>query len=218
MRELVPIVLESNIDEFRKILLDCISFTNRINIDFVDWSRTENKTIGVDLVIETLDGLQCELIIDYDLMMDDPEYTIKRLLEQKFTRNISLNVDTKRELDDLVTLANSTGAIKAGLSLNPENEVSDYSKYFENLSLINILTIKPGKQGNPFLPEVLKKSTEIKDLGFNGIVSVDGGVNLGTIDEVVKYPFDSITVGSGIVKQSNPVRAYITLKEKIHSY
>lgn len=211
MRELVPIILESELDEFERIFCGCLKFTTRINIDFVDWSRTSNKTIGVDDVLQVLTKLNYSLTIDYDLMLDNPAYTIEQLVRQKFTRYVAINVDAKGDLKDYISLANSVGTRKAGLSLNPENKVEDYAHYFPELKLINILTIIPGSQGNIIMPEVMEKVIEIKNLGFDGIVSIDGGVNINTIDDVVRYPFDSITVGSGIVKQENPMTAYQTL-------
>jgi ribulose-phosphate 3-epimerase len=73
----------------------------------------------------------------------------------------------------------------AGLTLNPETPAEAVLPYLERLELLLVMTVHPGRGGQPFIHEVLPKMAflrdEIERRGLRLPIGVDGGVNLDTI-------------------------------------
>jgi ribulose-phosphate 3-epimerase len=73
----------------------------------------------------------------------------------------------------------------AGLALNPETPAEAVLPYLEGIDLLLVMTVHPGRGGQPFLHDVLPKvarlRAEIERRGLSLPIGVDGGVNLETI-------------------------------------
>jgi len=83
--------------------------------------------------------------------------------------------------------------------------------------MVQIMTVEPGEQGHVFLPEQLKKIQELRAIGFEGEIMIDGGVNLETILEVEKAGADVVYIGSVIWKSENPAEMYRKLQETVQN-
>ena len=95
--------------------------------------------------------------------------------------------------------------------------ISLISPLLDLLDMVQIFTIVPGKQGNPFMVDHLETVYKLEELRFMGLVGVDGGVNKGTLIEVCKYPVDIASVGSAISRADDPERSYFELVSIAHS-
>lgn len=73
----------------------------------------------------------------------------------------------------------------AGLTLNPETPAEAVLPYLERIELLLVMTVHPGRGGQPFIHEVLPKMAFLRDeIGRRDLrlpIGVDGGVNLETI-------------------------------------
>jgi ribulose-phosphate 3-epimerase len=105
--------------------------------------------------------------------------------------------------------------IKAGISINPEDHFYNIVPFIPEVELIQIYTIMPGAQGQPFLPERLKLIPLLRQFGFTGLIGIDGGVNLKTISLIKEYQPDILSVGSAIMHAEDPVAAYKELLEAL---
>ena len=66
------------------------------------------------------------------------------------------------------------------------------------------MTIKAGFGGQKFIPAMLEKLAEIRELVGNGpILQVDGGVNTGTIGQCVGAGAEWLVAGSAVFKQED---------------
>jgi len=80
---------------------------------------------------------------------------------------------------------------------------------------ILIMTVNPGFYGSPFLPEMLDKIKELRDLKPDLDIEVDGGVTDKTIDLVNKAGANLFVSGSHIMKAENVKDSINKLKELI---
>lgn len=48
------------------------------------------------------------------------------------------------------------------------------------------MTVHPGAQGTPFIPEMLTKINELRENGFMGDIILDGGINNETLPLILK--------------------------------
>ena len=62
------------------------------------------------------------------------------------------------------------------------------------------LQYDPGFQGQPFLPNALKKMEELKSKGWNIRVGVDGAVKDDNIKEIMDAGADFVIVGSYLLE------------------
>jgi len=80
---------------------------------------------------------------------------------------------------------------------------------------ILIMTVNPGFYGSPFLPEMLDKIKELRNLKPDLDIEVDGGVTDKTIDLVNKAGANLFVSGSYIMKAENVKDSINKLKELI---
>ena len=93
----------------------------------------------------------------------------------------------------------------AGLALNPETPAEAVLPYLEMIDLLLVMSVHPGRGGQAFLPEVLRKMARLRDeigrLGLALPIGVDGGVNLDTIGAAHAAGGDVLVTGSVLFRQ-----------------
>ncbi|MBI3366061.1 hypothetical protein HY041_00335, partial [Candidatus Roizmanbacteria bacterium] len=91
-----------------------------------------------------------------------------------------------------------------GLVLNPEDSVKTIklNYEFEKIPLIQIMSVHPGAQGNPFIAESLKKVEQLRRANYRNKIALDGAINDKTIPLILKYKFlpDILCPGSFLTK------------------
>lgn len=151
-------------------------YNNFLNIEF-------NKKIDVHLMSNNLD----EQIDNFSKL--NPEY-------------ITIHEEVKDTIKYINKIKNK--GIKVGLAINPETDIENVYPYLEIVDLILIMSVHPGKGGQEFMPEVIGKLQELKEIQdrYNFIIEVDGGINDETIKYVNRY-VDLVVSGSYITNSSN---------------
>jgi ribulose-phosphate 3-epimerase len=91
-----------------------------------------------------------------------------------------VEVEDNGDVVSLLEHVRERGA-KAGLSVQPDTPVERLRPYLDHLDLVLVMSVFAGFGGQKFMPEVLSKPGELRRLGFNGEVSMDGGIAAGTV-------------------------------------
>jgi pentose-5-phosphate-3-epimerase len=213
-RQINPAPLVTKYSDYVAQISALDGFVPEIDIDLIDWGRRTLKTITID---QALQFLPQHSKINFDIQMDKPEYTVEKILSNlEQVNRVIINVEADKGLKTLLKLIKKH-KIEVGVSINPENSISDIEQYFEICDYIQIFTIEPGIQGSEFLPERLELSKKLIKSGFKGLIGIDGGVNLQTIELIKKYPINICSVGSFISKAENPIEAYNQLEDLFQS-
>lgn len=207
-----PAILVETFNEFEKQVDVLLSITNEFDLDLIDWKRADKKTLPAVEAIE----LNRFVRVNCDIMMDDPRETVDILIKSKFPKRIIVNLESKYPVKPLLEKIKAAN-FEAGVSMNPECKPQDTVQYFPYCDLIQIMTIEPGRQGNPFIESRLSVSLELRDLGFDGLIEVDGSINESTIPIVKKFPIDVLSVGSALSKAVDPVAKYKELENLLVS-
>ena len=71
--------------------------------------------------------------------------------------------------------------INFGIAINPDESVNKFKDLLLVAAKVLILSVHPGKGGQEFMPEVLTKISEIRNINPNIIIGVDGGINEKTV-------------------------------------
>ena len=203
-----PAILVNKVSDLLIQATNLVEYVTELDIDIIDWTRTDTHTISVH---EALNN-KIPLKLNFDLMMNRPKESVKELVYDARVKTIIINPECHDNIEELIDFIHFHKK-RAGMSINPDNDIDVVESYLNVLDLIEIFTIEPGSQGNPFKPLRLDLSVNLKMSRFEGLIEVDGGVNLDTLEKIKQYPIDILSVGSYLSKAKNPGTAYQLIKK-----
>ena len=189
-------IKEPKIDELNK--LDSLDI-DYIHLDVMDGIFVENKTYTYEEFYDITRFTTKPK--DVHLMVSDVKKNIDEFskMNPKF---ITFHYEAVSEVSSVINYIKELG-IGVGISIKPSTEVSEIVEYLEYLDLILIMSVEPGKGGQTFIEESVKKIEQLYNLreenNFDYQIEVDGGINDETIKKCNKA--DICVVGSYITKQ-----------------
>ena len=78
------------------------------------------------------------------------------------------------------------------------------SGYFDKIDLILIMSVEPGFGGQKFMEDQLYKAVELsalkKEMGYDYVIEIDGGIDLTNIDRVLDAGVEMVVAGSAVFK------------------
>lgn len=175
-------------EEDKILTLD--KYADYMHYDVMDGNFTESKT-------PSLTHLKLNKPKDVHLMVMNLKYYIDlySALEPLF---ITFHVEATNDVLETINYIKSKG-IKVGLAFNPATPVDIVIPYLDEVDLVLVMSVVPGKGGQPFI-DVTDKIKELisyrKKNNLNFLIEVDGGINDKTIDKVKNV--DIVVSGSYI--------------------
>ncbi len=174
-----------------------------IHVDVMDGHFVPNLTIGPP-VIQSIRKIT-KLPLDVHLMIEEPIRFVKdyRVAGADI---LTVHVEACKNVAQTLKEIKSLGA-QVGISLRPKTNVTELDPYLSLVDFVLVMTVEPGFGGQAFLPDMLKKVTNLKSR-FKGLISVDGGINLETAKKAALAGASIFVAGSAIFKEPNR-KAYI---------
>lgn len=202
--KIIPTILEKTAQGLIKQLTRLRPYFNHFQIDIADGIFVPNKTIQIDNIINLFPNNQYlitnNINFDFHLMIQDYEKEIDKLKQFNNIKNILIHASVFPNNQYQITN-------NIGLVLNPEDSVKSLKNNFDlnKIPVIQIMTINPGFQGSPFIPETLKKVEQLRLADYRNKIYLDGGLNQATIKTVIsqKYLADGLCIGSYLTKTNN---------------
>ena len=174
-----------------------------IHVDVMDGHFVPNLTIGPP-VIKTLRNYT-KLPFDVHLMIKPVHKYIKNYAEAG-ADIITIHPEATDSLKDSIKHIKELGK-KVGVSLNPDTKTDIIKEFLSELDLILIMSVHPGFGGQKFIPEVLSKIEELKDIklkeNLKFDIEVDGGIDFNNSKLVVKAGANILVSGTTIFKNNN---------------
>ena len=174
------------------------SGADMIHVDVMDGHFVPNITIG-PLVVSALSKIT-KLPLDVHLMIENPDKYIEAFAKAG-SSIISIHAEASRDLGKDIELIKRCGA-KPAVVINPKTGIKSIEKVLDKVSMILLMTVNPGFEGQKFMPEVVTKIKELKNAldkrGLTVDIEVDGGINLETAPEVIKAGANVLVAGSAI--------------------
>ncbi|WCK53032.1 ribulose-phosphate 3-epimerase [Aneurinibacillus sp. Ricciae_BoGa-3] len=185
-----------------------------IHVDVMDGHFVPNITIG-PLVVGAIRP-NTSLPLDVHLMIENADQYVADFIKNG-ADSITVHQEACIHLDRTLQHIRSLGA-KAAVSLNPSTPVSTLQHVLHKLDMVLLMSVNPGFGGQQFIPEVLTKCRQLKDmLREKGLadrveVQIDGGVNTETANQVVDAGATCLVAGSAVFGQADRAQAISALK------
>ncbi|MEA1964272.1 MAG: ribulose-phosphate 3-epimerase [Candidatus Aerophobetes bacterium] len=186
-----------------------------LHFDIMDGHFVPNITFGPQMVASLREKIS--LPFEVHLMVDNPQEWIDPF-EQAGSDTIIFHLETSSHPHRLITFIKEKG-IRVGIALNPSTSLENLKDILPQLDMVLLMTVNPGFGGQTFLPEVLPKIGDLRQicrerkLFFN--IEVDGGINQWTAAKAVEAGADILVVGTAVFDLPNPQEAVRKLKEVI---
>ncbi|MCP1223839.1 D-allulose 6-phosphate 3-epimerase [Sebaldella sp. S0638] len=167
------------------------------HVDIMDGHFVKNITLS-PFFVSTLKRVS-KLPIDVHLMTEYPDDYIEELAKAGADYICPHAETINKDAFRIINKINSFGC-KAGIVLNPATPIEWIKYYIHLLDKITIMTVDPGFAGQPFIPEMLDKIKELKELkeknGYKYLIEVDGSCNERTFDILTEAGAEVLIVGS----------------------
>ncbi len=167
------------------------------HVDIMDGHFVKNITLS-PFFVSTLKRIS-KLPIDVHLMTEYPDDYIEELAKSGADYICPHAETINKDAFRIINKIKSFGC-KAGIVLNPATPIEWIKYYIHLLDKITVMTVDPGFAGQPFIPEMLDKIKELKELkeknGYQYLIEVDGSCNERTFDILTEAGAEVLIVGS----------------------
>ncbi|MDY0024050.1 MAG: ribulose-phosphate 3-epimerase [Candidatus Izemoplasmatales bacterium] len=191
--------------DFSKLKEEILSINNAkwLHFDVMDGLFVENKTYDHKLINEIKD--YSNQFFDVHLMIEKPEMHIDKYVKSGADL-ITFHYEATSKPEDLIKKIKDKN-VKAGISIKPDTPVFLLDQLLNELDLILIMSVEPGKGGQKFIPNSIEKIEYLNkkriENNYNYLIEVDGGINKETAKTVMLAGCDVIVVGSYIFNSDN---------------
>jgi len=179
---LAPSILSADFLNLGSQLAACQSAgADWIHVDVMDGDFVPNITMG-PVVVEAC-RRAVDLPLDVHLMIQHPERHLEAFA-QAGASLLSVHVENNPHLYRTLQQIKMLGC-QAGVVLNPGTPAEMIRPVLPLVDLVLVMTVNPGFSGQRFLPEVLSKIQEVRDLmdraQSKAWLEVDGGIHAETL-------------------------------------
>lgn len=173
-----------------------------IHVDFIDGKFVSGTKIAYRKIKKVTKFSSKRL--DVHLMTDKLDKYIKKfaLLNCEY---ITFHVEATKDISKYISLIHSYG-IKCGLAVNPDTSIQEIEPYVNDIDMVLVMSVAPGKGGQTFIPDAVNKLKDLEKLlrtkKSKVLVSIDGGINDTTVSSVGSL-VDMLVSGSFITSSDN---------------
>jgi len=182
----------------------------RIQIDVMDGHFVPNITMG-PMVVEAT-RRSTSLPLEAHLMITNPQDYIE-VFAKAGADVIIVHQEVCPHLHRVIQQIKATGK-QVGVALNPSTPIWVLQDVLSLLDLVLIMTVNPGFGGQDFIPEMLPKIANLRQVlskrGLSCDVEVDGGIHEKTVPQVVNAGANLLVAGSAVYNQKESVAAALS--------
>jgi len=174
-----------------------------IHVDVMDGHFVPNLTIGPP-VIKALKK-NCSIKFDVHLMIS-PVHKYIEAYSDAGADIITIHPEATDNLEESILKIKSLKK-EVGVSLNPESKIDLIINYLDKIDLVLIMSVNPGFGGQKFMPEVLKKIKQLKEIrsqnNMNFDIEIDGGINFENYKSAIEAGANILVSGTTVFKSNN---------------
>ena len=174
-----------------------------IHIDVMDGHFVPNLTIGPPVI----KALRSYSTLPFDVhLMITPVHKYIEDYARAGADIITIHPETTDNLESSINLIKKFNK-KIGLSLNPDTSIDTIKNNLSSIDLVLTMSVYPGFGGQKFIPEVVNKIKELKNIkkkeNIEFDIEVDGGINFDNSKLVITAGANILVSGTTIFKENN---------------
>ena len=174
-----------------------------IHVDVMDGHFVPNLTLGPPII----KSLRQYTTIPFDVhLMISPVHKYIQDYADAGADIITIHPEATENLKNSIQHIKNLNK-KVGVSLNPETKIDLIKDLLNEIDLVLIMSVHPGFGGQKFIPKVLDKVKELKEIkdmkGFKFDIEIDGGINFDNNKLAIKAGANILVSGTTIFKKNN---------------
>jgi len=203
--EIIPTIFSTSKKEFEQRFEKLVTISKKIQVDIMDGKFVKTKSFQPK---DLPDFRKYKNSFEAHLMVKDPVKLFVTLKKKGFKKIVfhyeALKSDEKvEETINILQYMNMDPV----LAINPETKIEKIIPFLKKIKTIQIMGIKPGKEGQTLLSQTYKRITNLKKIKPSLKIQIDGGVNETTAKKLVKSGANILTTGSFVMKSEDPKKA-----------
>ena len=174
-----------------------------IHVDVMDGHFVPNLTMGPPII----KALRQHTKLPFDVhLMIAPVHKYIQDYADAGADIITIHPEATQDLRNTIRHIKSLSK-KVGVSLNPESKIDLITDLLNEIDLVLIMSVNPGFGGQKFMPEVLKKIKELKEIrdhkNLDFDIEIDGGINFDNNKLAIEAGANILVSGTTVFKNNN---------------
>ncbi|MCC6578984.1 MAG: ribulose-phosphate 3-epimerase [Phycisphaeraceae bacterium] len=203
-----PLVAASILSaDFGRMAEECRDVLGRgadlLHVDVMDGHFVPNLTMGQDMIRGLRRNLP-DVFLDVHLMVERPQEYVKSFAEAG-ANLFSFHLEVCRparpdgvDARELIRAIRDAGMLP-GMVVNPPTPADGLLPFLDDLALVLVMSVYPGRSGQSFIPDVLPKLELLRQHARPTMrLEIDGGVNLQTVSRAVAAGADTLVTASAL--------------------
>lgn len=188
------------------------SMADWFHLDIMDGVFVPNLSFGLP-VVKAISSMAVKPL-DVHLMIVQPERYITAFRDAG-ADILSVHYEASTHLHRTLQAIRQAG-MKAGIVLNPHSPVHLLNDIVGEADMVLLMSVNPGFGGQQFIPNILNKIKELKELALRInpalLIEVDGGVNRDNAAQLCHAGADVLVAGNAVFKSIEPAEEIRLLK------
>lgn len=176
-----------------------------LHLDIMDGHFVPNISFGPAMV-QALHKQFPKVGLDVHLMLSEPEKFIEPFIKAG-ADEITIHSEVECDIGSILGRIKAAG-LRAGLSIKPATPFDVLLPFINQIDLVLLMSVEPGFGGQKLIEGTLPKLRQIRQAGFKGVLSVDGGVNKENSKLVRSYGATRLVMGTAAFTAEEPERFF----------
>ncbi len=190
----------------------CEGGADLIHVDVMDGHFVPNMTMG-PMIVEAVAKASTKPL-DIHFMVENIPFFVDmyKHLNPEF---ISFHIEEEKHINRVIQKIRNEG-IRPAVVLNPATPVCLLEYIVSDVDMVLLMSVNPGFGGQKFIPSVIDKIKELRELAQkknpNLLIEVDGGVNDKNAPLLKEAGADILVAGSYVFKSGDYKKAIESLR------